>query len=431
MDVREKIAIDLEDARRRTEALLAPVDDERLTMQHDRLMSPLVWDYAHIGVQEELWLVNRLSGTHSNPINEQYMHMYDAFENPRAKRIELPLMNRQETGVYRDTVRARALEILEEVDFDSRDDLLRDGFVYTMVIEHEHQHEETILQTLQLMKGGYRPELPERRPAREVIRDMIAVPAGAYPIGTDVHAPYHNEHPRHEVRLGAFEIDRFPVTCGDYQRFIEDGGYRRRELWSEAGWEWRSEAGIEAPKHWRRGQEGGWTTDRFGHVVEVEPDLPVMHVCYHEADAYSRWAGKRLPTEFEWEVAAAWDPSTGRARKYPWGDDPWTPERANLDQQTFGCAPVGAYPAGVSAFGCEQMVGDVWEWTSSDFMGYPGFTSFPYKEYSEVFFGTDYKVLRGASWAARPSVARITMRNWDYPIRRQIFAGFRCARDAE
>ena len=256
MDVREKIAIDLEDARRRTEALLAPVDDERLTMQHDRLMSPLVWDYAHIGVQEELWLVNRLSGTHSNPINEQYMHMYDAFENPRAKRIELPLMNRQETGVYRDTVRARALEILEEVDFDSRDDLLRDGFVYTMVIEHEHQHEETILQTLQLMKGGYRPELPERRPAREVIRDMIAVPAGAYPIGTDVHAPYHNEHPRHEVRLGAFEIDRFPVTCGDYQRFIEDGGYRRRELWSEAGWEWRSEAGIEAPKHWRRGSEG-------------------------------------------------------------------------------------------------------------------------------------------------------------------------------
>ena len=269
MDVREKIAIDLEDARRRTEALLAPVEDERLTMQHDRLMSPLVWDYAHIGVQEELWLVNRLSGTHSNPINEQYMHMYDAFENPRAKRIELPLMDR----------------------------------------------EETILQTLQLMKGGYRPELPEPRPGRTVARDMVRVPAGSYPIGIDAHAPYDNEHPRHEVRLGAFEIDRFPVTCGDYQRFIEDGSYGRRDLWSEAGWEWVEKAGIEAPKHWRRDGGGGWVTDRFGHVVEVEADVPVMHVSYHEADAYARWAGKRLPTEFEWEVAAAWDPSTGRARR--------------------------------------------------------------------------------------------------------------------
>jgi iron(II)-dependent oxidoreductase len=172
-----------------------------------------------------------------------------------------------------------------------------------------------------------------------------------------------------------------------------------------------------------------WRVDRFGHLVPLRPETPVMHVSWHEADAFARWADKRLPHEFEWEVAASFDPSGGHKRRYPWGDGEPAPEVCNIDQEHFGCQPVGSYPSGASAFGCEQMVGDVWEWCSNDFMGYPGYKSFPYKEYSEVFFGPDYKVLRGASWAARASVARITMRNWDYPIRRQIFAGLRCARD--
>jgi len=155
-----------------------------------------------------------------------------------------------------------------------------------------------------------------------------------------------------------------------------------------------------------------------------------MHVSFHEAEAYCRWAGRRLPSELEWEVAAAWDPRSQTQRRYPWGEEPPTPELANLDQRMFGTAPVGAYPRGVSALGCEQMLGDVYEWTSSDFVAYPGFMSFPYKEYSEVFFGDEHKVLRGASWATRPRVARNTFRNWDYPIRRQIFCGFRTASDA-
>jgi iron(II)-dependent oxidoreductase len=165
-------------------------------------------------------------------------------------------------------------------------------------------------------------------------------------------------------------------------------------------------------------------------VEPIPPDEPVMHVCWYEADAYARWAGKRLPTETEWEKAARHDPVSGTSRQYPWGDDDPIAERANLGQDHLQPAAVGAYPAGASPLGVHQLIGDVWEWTSSDFTGYPGFAAWPYREYSEVFFGPDYKVLRGGSFAADRVACRGTFRNWDYPIRRQIFSGFRCARDA-
>jgi iron(II)-dependent oxidoreductase len=159
-------------------------------------------------------------------------------------------------------------------------------------------------------------------------------------------------------------------------------------------------------------------------------DAPVVHVSWYEADAYARWAGKRLPTEAEWEKAASWDPQTETKRLYPWGDAPATPERTNLNQLAFKPAEVGAYPAGASAYGALGMIGDLWEWTASDFSAYPGFESFPYREYSEIFFDDGYMVLRGGSWATRPGAIRNTFRNWDFPIRRQLFVGFRCARDA-
>jgi iron(II)-dependent oxidoreductase len=419
---RQRAAAGLEDARKRTEWLLERVDDERLHRQHNKLMSPLVWDAGHVGVYEELWCVINLGGPQA--ISEPRMHFYDAFENPRAVRGDLPLMRREEVKSYRDLVRRRVLDLLEEVELDGPEPLLKRGFVYDMVIQHENQHDETLLQALQLLPGGYHPELPPARPGRPVKLHQVEVPAGTYPIGSDVHEPYDNEHPRHAVDLDGFRIDRYPVTCAQYLEFIEAGGYRKPELWSETGRKWLADTAAAAPSYWR--QEGGsWVQDRFGHTVPVELDHPVMHVCFHEAEAYCRWAGRRLPTEFEWEVAASWDPATGRHRRYPWGDRPPTGEHANLDQFGFGTTPVGAYPAGASALGCEQMLGDVYEWTSSDFLGYPGFRSYPYPQYSEVFFGTEYKVLRGASWATRPAVARNTFRNWDYPIRRQIFSGFR------
>jgi gamma-glutamyl hercynylcysteine S-oxide synthase len=420
-----RIAAALEDARERTNWLLASVDDERLHKQHSRLMSPLVWDAGHVGVYEELWLV--LNTTGSAAINEPRMHHYDAFDNPRWTRGDLPLMHRNEVMEYRDAVRRRVLDILDEVDLDGADPLLANGYVYELVIQHENQHDETLLQALQLLPGGYFPELPPSRAARPAPLEAVFIEAGRYPVGTDSHEPYDNESPRHEVELRAFAIDRFPVTCGQYRSFMEDGGYSRRELWSEAGWAWREEdSGIASPSSWTRDGDQ-WVRDRFGHVEAVQWQQPVMHICFHEAEAYCRWAGRRLPSEFEWEVAASFDPGTGGQRRYPWGDTEPGVEHANLDQLNFGPALVGAYPAGASALGCEQMLGDVYEWTSSDFLAYPGYKSFPYPQYSEVFFGGDYKVLRGASWATRPHVARNTFRNWDHPIRRHIFAGFRTA----
>ena len=259
---------------------------------------------------------------------------------------------------------------------------------------------------------------------------MVSFAGGRVLTGTnDRAAAYDNERPLHEVDLRPFLIDRTAVTNGQYLDFISDGGYGERELWSDAGRQWLTETGAVAPKHWFRDGDA-WFHRIMDLTRAVDPSRPVCHVCYHEAEAFAKWSGKRLPTEFEWEAAASWDPSTKKANSFPWGDSAPTSKLANIDQLSFDIAPIGTYDSNVSPIGCYGMIGDVWEWTSSDFSGYPGFQSFPYKEYSEEFFGSEYKVLRGGSWATRPGAIRSTFRNWDYPIRRQIFSGFRCARDA-
>jgi iron(II)-dependent oxidoreductase len=259
---------------------------------------------------------------------------------------------------------------------------------------------------------------------------MVLFPGGPVEIGTDDRSEaYDNERPRHVAEVQPFLIDVNPVTNGDLLAFIAAGGYANPEYWSEAGRRWLAESGAQAPKYWFLG-EGRWMTRVMDRAGAVDPGHPVCHVSWYEAEAFARFAGKRLPTEIEWEAAASWDPATGRKRRFPWGDEPASRDLANLDQLGFGTAPVGGYQRNVSPIGCYGMIGDVWEWTASDFRPWPGFEAFPYQEYSEVFFGDEYKVLRGGSWATRPGAVRNTFRNWDYPIRRQIFSGFRCARDA-
>ncbi len=428
----------LHEARGRTLLLISPLSDEDLQRQHDPLMSPIVWDLGHIAHFEEVWLLKNVEG--EGPGSEGLEGMYDPFTNPRAVRDRLPLPGAGEAREFMAGIRRAVVENLHGLDLDGDAPLLRDGFVFRMVLQHEYQHNETILQTLQLKQGapypGPRgvlppraadpPELPE---AFRGADGMVRLPGGPVTIGTDdASDSYDNERPAHVVELDPFDIDRTPVTNGAFLDFIADGGYRRPELWGDEGFRWITEQGIEAPKYWnRRGNE--WWTRVMDRERPVDPDRPVAHVCWWEADAFARWAGKRLPTEYEWEAACRWDPATGVSRRFPWGDAAPTPAVANLDVLAFDTAPVWSYRANVTPTGIYGMMGDVWEWTSTDFHGYPGYRTFPYPEYSEVFFGDEYKVLRGGSWATRSGAIRSTFRNWDYPIRRQIFAGFRCARD--
>ncbi|PRX45125.1 iron(II)-dependent oxidoreductase [Prauserella shujinwangii] len=426
-ELRAHAAETLSRARDRSTLLTDAVDDGDLVRQHSKLMSPLVWDLAHIGSQEELWLVRDVGGR--EPLRPDIDDLYDAFQHPRAERPSLPLLGPAEARRYVGEVREKAFDVLEKAPLAGTR-LTHAAFAFGMIAQHEQQHDETMLATHQLRKGEpvlHAPAPPPRRTGP--VPAEVVVPAGSFLMGTSVEPwALDNERPAHEVHVDAFAIDTFPVTNAQYAEFIEAGGYRQRRWWSDAGWDYRSRHDIGAPRFWRR-EADGWRRTRFGVDEAVPPDEPVVHVSFHEAEAYAAWAGKRLPTEAEWEKAARYDPATGRSRRYPWGDDEPGPEHANLGQRHLRPAVAGAYPGGASPLGVHQLIGDVWEWTSSDFTGYPGFTAFPYREYSEVFFGPEYKVLRGGSFGTDPVAIRGTFRNWDYPIRRQIFAGFRCARD--
>ena len=308
--------------------------------------------------------------------------------------------------------------------------LLGNGFAFGMLAQHEQQHDETMLATHQLRTGPAVLTAPPTPAPAVAVSGEIIIPAGEFVMGTAADPwALDNERPAHPVRLPAFAIDAAPVTNAQYLEFVADDGYRRPELWSERGWAHRVEADLFAPQFWEQDGGGTWWRRVFGTMTRVRPRQPVVHVCWFEAEAYANWAGKRLPTEAEWEKAARFDPATGRSRRYPWGDADPDETTANLGQAHLEPAEVGAYPAGASPAGVHQLIGDVWEWTSSGFEPYPGFEAFPYREYSEVFFGGDYKVLRGGSFGSDQVACRGTFRNWDHPIRRQIFSGFRLARD--
>jgi len=426
--LRTRVAGLLAASRARSTTLTDALDEADLVAQHSPLMSPLVWDLAHIGSQEELWLVRDVGGR--EPLRPEIDELYDAFRHPRASRVELPLLTPAETRAYVAEVRDKALDALHRSPLRGRR-LLERGFAFGMVVQHEQQHDETMLATHQLRAGApvlHAPDPPAAVPPRE---GEVLVPGGPFTMGTSTEPwALDNERPAHQVDVPAFWLDTTPVTNDAYAEFVAADGYLDPRWWSDRGWTHRCAAGLVAPRFWERDGAGQWWRRRFGVREPVPGAEPVVHVCFHEADAYARWAGRRLPTEAEWEKAARFDPTTGRSRRYPWGDEEPTTAHANLGQRHLRPAPVGAYPAGASPLGVHQLVGDVWEWTSSAWEPYPGFEVFPYPEYSQVFFGGDFRVLRGGSFGTDPVAVRATFRNWDVPIRRQIFAGFRCARDA-
>ena len=425
----------LADARGRTHSVLNPLTEAELVEQHSPLMSPLVWDLAHIAHYEELWLIRSLGRGPATDL--RFDDIYDAFKHPRAERPTLDLLDVTQARAFASAVRERVLETDATPGSDPQvQALLVDDFVYGLVARHEHQHIETMLATLQLMSEGGPADAgdgPGRPSAMTSGPTELLIPAGPFVMGTDTDLwAYDNERPAHAVDLPAFFIDRTPATNAQFADFVDAGAYDDPALWSADGWKWRQDAALSAPQFWERNSDG-WTRRRFGRVEPLPLLEPVQHICWYEADAFARAAGKRLPAEAEWEKAASWDPGTGIGvkRSQTWGESGADAPAALWGSTArWGPDEVGAHPDGASPFGGLDLLGGVWEWTASDFTPYPGFRSFPYREYSDVFFGPDYKVLRGGSWATHPVAVSTTFRNWDYPIRRQIFSGVRCARDA-
>ncbi|HXA55772.1 MAG TPA: SUMF1/EgtB/PvdO family nonheme iron enzyme [Solirubrobacteraceae bacterium] len=355
----------LDGARRETLRLVAHLDDCELERVLSPIMSPLVWDLAHIAAYEDLWLAHRHAGLEL--LRPDLAELYDAFETPRSQRGEAQLLSAPAARAYMEAVRERVATTLARTG-------VGDGVLAELVIRHELQHNETMRQTLAL--AGQLPSGEPRLAQLTGAEGWLRFAAGAFLMGAPPAADaegfaYDNERPRHLARTGAFGIARRPVTNASWLRFSEGGGYERREWWSDEGWAWKEQYDIT----------------HHPYMAGGHPQAPVCHVSWFEADAFARAHGARLPTEAEWERAA-------------------TSEQQGLEG-----------------------VGQVWEWTASHFDGYPGFVAHPYREYSEVFFGEDYRVLRGGSWATHPRVASLTFRNWDHPLRRQIFAGVRLARD--
>ncbi len=415
-----EIAAALEDARARTLALVADLTDDQLIGPHLAIVNPLLWEIGHVAWFQERWTRRHLRGEPS--LIERSDDLYNSAEVAHDTRWDLRLPSRGDTQGY---MRRVLDDVLAHLSDEPSDD---ERYFHLLALFHEDMHAEAFAYTRQTLRyPAPGPEVfgPPRTPAPGVaFGGDVEVEGATFELGARRGEPFvfDNEQWAHPVTVEPFAIARTAVSQGQFLDFVEDGGYARRELWSDAAWAWRSAKQARHPVHWR--PEGdGWRRRAYDRWVPLEDSLPVVHVSWFEADAYCRWAGRRLPTEAEWELAA----STPAKTRYPWGDDPSAEDRANLDGRYGGPVPVGALPDGGTPSGLRQMLGNVWEWTATDFGPYPGFAPGPYKEYSEPWFG-DHKVLRGGCWATRFRMLRNTWRNFYTPDRRDVWAGFRtCA----
>jgi ergothioneine biosynthesis protein EgtB len=414
------------DARRRTLELVRSLREGELLGPRLAIVNPPLWELGHVAWFEERWALRHAAGR--APLRPGVDALYDSSAIPHDTRWSLPLPSLADTEAYLRASSAAVLDVLPRLPE-------RERYFVELAVLHEDMHAEAMAFSRQTL-GWPAPALGGLSEPDDGAGDLpgdARVPGGRFRLGSGPDEPFvfDNEKWAHEVDLGPFAIARAPVTQGRYAAFVDEGGYRRRELWSDAGWAWRSAEGVEAPATWRR--EGrAWLRREFDRWVPLEPHRPVVHVCLHEAEAFCRFARRRLPTEAEWEAAAAGEPGPGgglaeRKRRFPWGDDPPGPERAHLGFRALHAVDVGAFPAGDSAFGCRQMIGNVWEWTASAFLPYPGFSPDPYRDYSQPWFGT-HQVARGGSFATTGRLVRSAFRNFYEPHRRDPWIGFRtCA----
>jgi iron(II)-dependent oxidoreductase len=395
----------------------------RLFGRRMHFAEPPIWEIGHVGWTQELWLLRKLRG--EAPLMPESDSIYDSFNVSYKIRWDHAFPSRRRTLRWISEILRRCVDRL-----DGRPPTDEEIYFYTFVAQHEQMHSENLCLLRQTY--GYPaprlsiPSRPQPDPDPEFRGGDVEIPGGTFAQGAERSWPFvfDNEKWAHPVRVEPFRISAAPVTNAQFVEFVEDGGYRTRRHWTKHGWEWRRREKTEAPLFWRK-RGAVWHEQRFDRLRPLEPWHPVLHVNWHEAKAFCAWAGRRLPTEAEWEFAAAID-RDGRKRLFPWGDEPPTPERTNLDYGRRGTVDVRALPAGDSPWGCRQMIGNVWEWVEDTFGPYPGFEPDPYREYSQPYFGKK-KVLKGGCWATRSSLIRNTWRNFYKHQRRNIFAGFRTA----
>lgn len=398
--------------RQSTLSLLKNLTEAEFQQQAHPAFSPVGWHLGHIAFTESLWLLEHLK--EEDCAYPQYQKLFAADGLPKAERENLPdiptLLD------FMADIRDRTLTYLESAPLY---DQLR---LWRWILQHESQHAETATYLLALHRGPQSGTIaasptPETRPVPSPFEpatkvDMVYIPAGAFTMGSDTLDALDNERPSHTVSTGAYWIDKTPVTVATYRKFMTAGGYQNSQWWHPEGWSWVQKHRITQPLYWSDDPE--------------QADHPVCGVSWYEADAYACFVGKRLPTEVEWERAASWHPQSHQTQPLPWGDHPLTPQHGNFGASHSGTTPVGQFPSGRSATGCDDLLGNVWEWTSSWFEEYPGFMAYPYVGYSQTYFDQAHRVLRGGSWATRPWVLRPAFRNWYHPDVQQVFAGFRC-----
>ncbi len=419
------------DARERTLELVADLTDDQLTVPMKEIVNPFLWELGHVAFFYDVFLLQKLDATRFHLDGAE--KLYDSFKVDHDDRWGLPLPSRQETLCYMQRVLERVVERL-----DSIEPTAEETYCYLLSVLHEDMHGEAFTYMRQTLEyPGPRLGIPsdDKKPDAGPLPGDVAIPGGTFRLGAtpDVPFVFDNEKWAHPVEIPPLKIARAPVTNAEFAEFVDDGGYLRREVWSHQGWVWRVKTGAEHPIYWYRGG-GGWLRRNFDRFVRLEGHAPVIHVNWYEAEAYCNWAGRRLPTEAEWEMVASAEPTpdgkgiTEHKRRYPWGNDSPSADRANLDSRFLGCVDVAAFPSGDSAFGCRQMLGNIWEWTASAFYPFPGYVvDSPYKEYSAPWFGYR-KVLRGGAWATRSRLVCNTHRNFFPPYRRDVLAGFRtCA----
>ena len=417
-----------EETRSRTLELVKTLEKDDFGIQTAYFTSPPKWHLGHVSWLNEIVLSKTQKNYefYSKEFSKYLNSYYNQFGKPhdKAKRGLMSRPTVDQIIEYYDVITKKVTGVLQNSLTPEA------SYLFNMSIHHECQHQELLVYDLQHLLGEqYRPvRMAHMEKPSNLNQESIKIPGGIYKMGHSGNGfCYDIELPEHKVYLNDFQIENFPVTNVQYLEFIEAGGYDNFSFWLSDGWDAVKKNEWSAPMYWEK-EDGEWFTRDFVGKRKINPNEPVCHVSFYEAMAFCKWAGKRLPTEAEWEKAALWDESKNDKTIYPWGNEPPTKKHANLlDSRIWSCTNVDSYENGKSHYGCYQMIGDVWEWTSSEFVGYPGFKS-GFDEYNDKWF-TNQKVLRGGSFGTPALSIRGSYRNFFRLDERWMFSGFRCAKD--